>query len=165
MSGKIEMYEKAQTTKYQTLYMANRLYFVENIHTISLSNEEKDVKYIITLEDVERSEEIAQRELDQERFGNEHRDGEEIPTPFVFLRDINEIPRLKDSRYALHEGQYVYQDNETGEFEAAYKDSLAKSRLNKNLRLRNKLISFLNNNEREEGVDDTLSVFRRNLAP
>jgi len=132
-----------------------KLYFVENIHTISLSNEERDVKYIITLEDVERSEEIAQRELDQERFGNEHRDGEEIPTPFVFLRDINEIPRLKDSRYALHEGQYVYQDTETGDFEAAYKDPLAKSRLNKNLRLRNKLIALRGNNEHEgERIED-----------
>lgn len=126
-----------------------KLYFVENIHTISLSNEERDVKYIITLEDVERSEEIAQRELDQERFGNEHRDGEEIPTPFVFLRDINEIPRLKDSRYALHEGQYVYQDTETGDFEAAYKDPLSISRRNDNIRLRTDLIELIRRDEQE----------------
>ena len=36
-----------------------KLYFIENIHTVSLSNEERDVKYTITLEDVERSEKIA----------------------------------------------------------------------------------------------------------
>lgn len=135
-----------------------KLYFIENINTTSLLKEEREEKYTIILEDVVRSEEIAQRELNQARFDNERRDGEEMPSPFVFLRDINEIPKLKDSRYTLHEGQYVYRNTETGDFEAAYNDSIAKARFNKNLRLRNKLISFLNNNEREEGVDDTLAL-------
>ena len=39
-----------------------KLYFIENIQTLSLTDEERNVKHIITLEDVERSEEIAQRE-------------------------------------------------------------------------------------------------------
>ena len=113
--------------------MANRLYFIENIHTTSHPDKEREVKYTIALEDVELSGEIARRELNQARFDNERRDGEEMPSPFVFLRDINEIPKLNDSHYALHEGQYVYYDSEIGEFEAAYNDPIAKSRFNKNL--------------------------------
>ena len=127
-----------------------KLYFIENIHTVSLSNEEGDVKYTITLEDVERSEKIAQRELNPERFDDGRRGDREMPAPFIFLRDINEIPKLKDSHYVLHEGQYVYQDTETGDFEAAYKDPLVKSRQNKNLRLRNKLIALQREVERDE---------------
>lgn len=147
MSGKIEMCEKLKLLSIKLNIMANRLYFIENIHTISLSEEEKDVKYVITLEDVKISEEIAQRELDQERFDNERRDGEER---VFFTQTYSYLPRLNNSHYVLHEGQYVYQDTETGDFEAAYNDPLAKSRLNKNLRLRNKLISLLGDNERDE---------------
>lgn len=135
-----------------------KLYFIENIHTTSYPDNEREVKYTIALEDVELSGEIAQREMNQARFDNERRDGADIPSPFVFLRDINEIPKLIDSHYTLHEGQYVYQDTETGDFEAAYNDPIAKSRFNKNLRLRNKLIAFLNNNEREENADDTQAL-------
>lgn len=126
-----------------------KLYFIENIHTTSLLEDEIEEKYTIILEDVVRSEEIAQRELNQAWFGDERRDEEEMLTPFIQISDINEIPKLNDSHYALHEGQYVYYDSEIGEFEAAYKNPLSISRRNDNIRLRTDLIELIGRNEPE----------------
>ena len=127
--------------------MAKKLYFIENIRTI-LPERNEASRTILTLEDVTFSEELGLREFYHEGIRIDGTDIYEVHVPFISPY-MDELVMM-NFKSAIHEGQYVYYDNETREVEPAYNNPQAKSRRSANIRLRTDLIELIRRDEQEE---------------
>lgn len=131
-----------------------KLYFIENIHTLFPKGYGVG-ETVITLEDVALSEELGRLDVYDERQRNERAEIFEVPAPFVSIQNDELV--LKNVQSAIHEGQYIYYDSESKEFEPAYNDPLAISRRIENFRMRYNLIGLSERNNQEEHQRHRLS--------